>query len=494
MKVRVGKWLRTLASSPAGRVGGRGGPPAGALPAGRLAQRVLPAGLLSEAAVEGALKRALPKAVPPTPSRWSGATRTAFRFGCVYAGIYCLTTPQIYLALRGGGMGRLQEAADAWAKRWAFRPARRWMATHVLDRELGADRFDGGDDPYTWSGQLCWLAAAAAVTPVWSALDRGRPDHAALNRWFRLAVRFCLAGQMFSYGAAKAVPLQFQLPPSKLVQPLGDLSPMSLLWAQTGFSKPYQILLGCAEITGGLLLVVPRTATLGALLSAVEMTQVVILNMTFDVPVKAHSLNLLLLSLLLLAPDAARLAGALTSGRALPQAVSRDLFRSRRANQAAAALQIGAGLWLLGAQLRNDWRFHKTYGGGQEKPELYGLWEVEDFSADGEQHPPLTTDARRWRRVVVDSASAVTIQYMDDSLDTCMAVIDMDAGSIALTRMTDPSWQAVLTFRRPAADRLTVEAKADGSDLRLRLRRRDLATVPLVSRGFHWVQDTSYLR
>ncbi|MFH8795986.1 DoxX family protein [Streptomyces sp. NPDC017941] len=479
MKVRVGKWLRTLASSPVTRAAGG--------PANRAIRR-------RRGLAAGVPPTLLPTGVPPAAPRWSGATRTAFRFGFVYAGVYCLTTPQIYLALRGGGMGRLQEAADTWAKRWTVRLARAWMATRVLNREIGDNRFDGGDDPYTWAGQLCWLAGAAAVTPVWSVLDRNRTDYATLDKWFRLAVRFCLAGQMFSYGAAKAVPLQFQLPPSKLVQPLGDLSPMSLLWAQTGFSKPYQILLGCAEITGGLLLIVPRTAALGALLSAVEMTQVVILNMTFDVPVKAHSLNLLLLSLLLLAPETARLAGALVTDRALPPAARRDLFRSRAANRAAAALQIGAGLWLLRAQLRNDWEFWKTYGGGQEKPELYGIWEVEDFAADGEQHPPLTTDGRRWRRLVVDSANAVTIQRMDDSLDACMAVIDMAAGSIALTRMADPTWQATLTFRRPAADRLTVEAKADGSDLRLHLRRRALDTVPLVSRGFHWVQDTSYLR
>ncbi|MEV0962770.1 MULTISPECIES: DoxX family protein [unclassified Streptomyces] len=460
MKVRVRTWLRTLASAPANRAARRALPPAGGSPAA---------------------------------PHWSRATRTAFRFGFVYAGLYCLTTPQIYLALRGGGMGRLQEAADSWAKLWEIRPVRNRVSVRVLGRELG-DRFDGGDDPHTWAGQLCWLAGAAAATPLWSVLDRHRTHYTALDRWFRLAVRFCLAAQMFSYGAAKAVPLQFQLPPSKLVEPLGDLSPMGLLWAQTGFSKPYQMLLGCAEIAGGLLLIAPRTATAGALLSAAEMSQVFLLNMTFDVPVKVHSFHLLLLSLLLLAPETPRLAGALLTSRPLPPSAPPGLFRSRRMNRIATGLQVGAGLWLLGAQLRNDWSFWRNHGGGRDKPELYGVWDVTDFFLDGERHPPAATDGRRWRRVVVDSADAVAVQHMDDSLDPCMAVIDMDARTIALTRTADPGWRAALAFRRPADDRLTLEGEADGHRLRLHLRRRDLGTFPLVGRGFHWVQDNSYLR
>ncbi|MFE9833751.1 DoxX family protein [Streptomyces sp. NPDC005551] len=458
MKVRVGKWLRTIASSPADRAAGRVFPTVGA-----------------------------------RPPLLAGAARTAHRFGSVYAGLYCLTSPQVYLALRGGGMGRLQEAADSWAELWAIRPVRNWMSVRVLGRELG-DRFDGGDDPHTWAGQLCWLAGAAAATPVWSVLDRHGTDRTTLDKWLRLAARFCLAGQMFSYGAAKAVPLQFQLPPSKLVEPLGDLSPMGLLWAQTGSSKPYQMVLGCAEIAGGLLLIVPRTASLGALVSAAEMAQVLLLNLTFDVPVKVHSFHLLLLSLLLLAPETPRLAEALLTRRPVPAAASADLFRSRRSNRIATALQVGAGLWLLGAQLRNDRSFWKKHGGGREKPELYGVWDVTDFSVDGERHPPVTTDGRRWRRVVVDSADAVAVQHMDDSLDPCMAAIDMNAGSIALTRMADPEWRVTFAFERPADDRLILEGDADGNHLRLHLCRRDLGTFPLVGRGFHWVQDNSYLR
>lgn len=429
----------------------------------------------------------------PDSPRWSGAARGAFRFAFVYAGSYCLTTPQIFLTLRGGGLGHKQEAADAWAKLWSMRPVRKWVAAHVFDKELG-ERFDGGDDLNAWVGQFCQLAGAAAATPIWSLLDRRRTNYETLDSWFRLVVRFCLAGQMFSYGAAKAIPLQFQLPLTKLVEPFGNFSPMSVLWSQAGSSKPYQVLLGCAEIAGGLLLVLPRTATLGALLCAMELTQVFILNMTFDVPVKIHSFHLLLLSLVLLAPESARLAQTFLSNGTVPPSPRQELFRTPGANRIAAAAQVAAGLWLLRAQLRNDWTVWKTYGGGREKPELYGIWNVDEFSVDGEQHAPLTTDERRWQRVVFDSADAVTIQRMDDSLDGgYVAAVDTESHSMTLLKMADPKWNAHFTLRRPADDLLTLDGEVDGQRLCVRLHRMNLATFPLVDRGFHWVQDNSYM-
>jgi hypothetical protein len=450
--------------------------------------------VLAPARPNRSARRANPRSGNPLISpQWNEVTRVAARFGVVYAGIYCLTTPQIALALVGGGLGHRQAVADAVSKTWSIRPVRDWVAEHVFDTKLG-ERFDGGDDRYAWVGQFCWLAAATAATPVWSALDRNRANDDTLHAWFRLFIRMCLAGQMFYYGAAKVVPLQFQLPLSKLVEPFGNFTPMNVLWSQGAYSEAYQILLGCAEIAAGLLLIVPKTETLGALVAAAEMAQVFILNMAFDVPVKIHSFHLILLSLVLLAPESARLAKAFLSNETVHPSPRPELFRSHRANQIAVAAQVAAGLWLLGAQLRNDWAFWKKYGGGREKPALYGIWTVDEFSIDGEQRPPLTTDKQRWQRVVVDSADAVTVQRMDDSLDPYFAAIDMDGQSITLLKMADPTWQAVLTLQRPADDLLTLDGDVDGDRLRLRLHRLNLEEFPLIGGGFHWVQENANFR
>lgn len=423
--------------------------------------------------------------------RWRAATRTAGRLCLAYAGSYCLTTPQILLALVGGGLGRRQQVADAWARLWAMAPVRAWVAENVFGPGSGA-RFDGGDDRFAWVGQACWLAAAAAAAPAWATLDRRRADGTTWHAWFTLVVRLCLAGQMFYYGAAKAVPLQFQLPLAKLVEPFGNFSPMTVLWSQSAYSETYQRLLGGAEIAAGVLLTVPRTADLGAVVATAEMGQVFLLNMVFDVPVKIHSSHLLLLGLVLAAPGSTRIARAVLSSGAVPAARRPELFRSRRANQVATVAQVLAGAWLLGTQLRNDWRFWKDHGGGRAKPPLYGIWEVDAFSVDGRPVPPSTTDRERWRRLVVESVDAVTVQRMDDSLDAYAAAFDPDGATVTLLRPTDPHWRATLALRRPADDQLTLAGEVSGRQLRLRLHRLDLSSFPLVGRGFHWVQENAY--
>ena len=76
---------------------------------------------------------------------------------------------------------------------------------------------------------------------------------------------------------------------------------MGVLWSSIGSSPAYESFAGCAELLGGILLIVPRTTTLGALVCLADMTQVFMLNMTYDVPVKLLSFHLILLSLFLLA-------------------------------------------------------------------------------------------------------------------------------------------------------------------------------------------------
>lgn len=428
---------------------------------------------------------------PRLPGRHAVAQGAA-RFGLVYSGLYCLTNPQILPPLLGGGLVPRQ-AAEKWSEIWAIRPVRKWVAAHVF--HTSADEgFQGLDNRYAWVGQFCWLAAAATITPVWSALDRDGTGYRTVRPWIQLAIRMSLAGQMFYYGAAKAVPVQFRTPLSRFVEPFGNFTPMDLLWAHTGHSKPYQILLGSAEITGGLLLSLPRTATLGALLSAVELAQVLVLNMAFDVPVKLHSFHLLLLSLVLLEPEAARLAKAFLWDRTVHLPARPRLLPTARADQVAAAAQVLAGAWMLSAQLRNDRGYWRKLGDGGEKPALYGIWHVDEFSVDGERRPPLTTDKQRWQRVVFDIGSLVSVQLMDDSLDGYLTTSDPAGRSLTLTRTSDPQRTVTLAVERAADDLLTLDGDVDGSRVRARLHRLDHGKFPLLGRGFHWVQEQSSLR
>jgi hypothetical protein len=110
---------------------------------------------------------------------------------------------------------------------------------------------------------------------------------------------------MVGYGLAKVFP--FQMPPPSVAilnEPVGNLAPMTFLWNLIGLNPVYEIICGSAECLGGILLLYRRTALAGALFSAFVMTNVVLYNFCYDVPVKLFSADLLLGCIFLALPDA----------------------------------------------------------------------------------------------------------------------------------------------------------------------------------------------
>ena len=164
-----------------------------------------------------------------------------------------------------------------------------WFAAHILHfgRPISTKFTGSGDGLFGWMQVVFILVVALLATVIWSVLDRKRENYVTLHKWFRLWVRFFLLSTMIGYGAAKAIPNQMGLPSlMHLLEPYGKASMMGLLWTFIGASTAYTIFSGCAEILGGLLLIFPRTALAGGLVSTAVMTQVFVFNMCYDVPVK----------------------------------------------------------------------------------------------------------------------------------------------------------------------------------------------------------------
>ena len=188
------------------------------------------------------------------------------------------------------------------------------------------------------SALYCIAVVATLATVIWTVFDR-RQRYDRLQVWVWTGLRLMLAAAMFYFGMAKVIPTQMPFLLNQLVEPYGNFSPTGVLWAQVGISQPYQILLGVAEVLGGLLLLVPRTAAAGALVCAFDLLQVFILNMTYDIRLKSVSSQLLLLSLFLLAPHARRLFLVMFTDRACPT-VSTIPVCSKRLNPVSLAASL----------------------------------------------------------------------------------------------------------------------------------------------------------
>lgn len=424
------------------------------------------------------------------PHRWNSVHLIAFRFCCVYVTGFCLLFAQILFALLGVVGDLVPPSAIMW-QLTTLAPVLEWVARTVfgVDATLHTDS-GSGDQTVIWVLVFCLLVFAALVTVVWSVLDRGRGDYRRLAAWFLLFVRICLAGQMLFYGFAKLIPSQMGEPSlTALLQPYGDFSPASVLWLQVGSSPVYEMLLGSVEVLGGLLLFWNRTATLGALVSLVAMIQVFLLNMTFDVPVKILSFHLVVLSLVLLAPQIRNLLGLFVLNRPAATVSPPELFTSARRNRWATMSVVALGVWVTVGTAVGGYDDYQKYGGGAEKPALYGIWEVQEFRVDGKPLPPLTTDETRWQRLVFDTPEAATVQLMDGTLTVVPATVDAERQRIDL-----PPLAASFGFDRPVHERLLLTGTLDGRPAAVRLVRADENAFTLRSRGFHWIQEEPYFR
>ena len=429
--------------------------------------------------------------VPEVPQRWSAATRVAFRFCFVYFGLYCLLNQILtsFVPLPSVEIPDLSTLPP-------LRNVVLWTGRHILgiNTPISYAVTGSGDKTFDWVLLFCMAIVALISTAAWSMLDARRQNYAALYRWFRLFIRLCLAGQMLTYGFAKAIPTQMPFPYlTKLVEPYGNFSPMGVLWASIGASTAYEIFAGCAELLGGVLLIFPRTTTLGALVCLADMIQVFMLNMTYDVPVKQLSFHLMLMSLFLLAPDFQRLIDFFFLNRTALPSTQMSLFPTRRANRIALAAQIFVGLWLIGANAYGGWSIWHQYGGGRPKSELYGIWDVEQQVVDGNVRSALLGDYGRWRRAIFDFRDRMAFQRMDDTFARYATTIDAKGNSLALKDPADkPAGQ--FTVQRDEPTRLTLVGEMDGHKVRMQLQRVDEKKMLLIKRGFHWVQENPFNR
>src|SRR5215218_8046054 len=168
-------------------------------------------------------------------------------------------------------------------------------------------------------------------------------------------------------------------------------------------SPIFQSFTGLAALAGGVLLLFPRTALLGALICAANLTMAVALSLCYDLPFTPYLSFLLLLAVLLIAPDLRRLANLFLLDRAVEPAEEPVTARAPQLVMLLLALCVIA--W---SSISAGLRFKELY---PPKPPFYGAWSVEEFAVNGED-VPMFTEPDRWRWVVFQEPGALAVELM----------------------------------------------------------------------------------
>lgn len=425
-------------------------------------------------------------AVPHAP--WNPAGRFAFRAAFLY--FFC------FLFLWGNGslitlLPVIGDSIDS-TLRWPVRQLAEWAGQHLFHLTGTAAHWHAtgsGDTAMNWIAQLLFVAFALAGALLWTAAamaaNSSRTEYQTLFAWLRFLLRLTCARFMFVYGLSKLYPLQMApISIGILNEPVGQMSPMTMLWALIGMNPIYEMVCGFAEVAGGILFLFRRTALMGALLSAFVMANVVLYNFFFDVPVKLFAVNLLLACLFVALPDARALfrffclqQPAAATGVWVPPASRRGF---RIATRVVEGIFIGYFLLYMPYQYAGIWNVR--YGSAHAQSPLLGAWKLD--GAHKASGAFVTPEGLPAIELDIDSVNRAFLRSTD--LELWRTRLKLDAAAHKLQIACYTSQPVEYIWFMPDADHLLLKSKQDFLSL---TRVPVPAHYPLLDRGFHLVNE-----
>ncbi|MCA8830761.1 hypothetical protein [Hymenobacter pini] len=359
-----------------------------------------------------------------------------------------------------------------------------WLLTATgLLTSLPDVRTSCGDSALEWLGLrlgLYW-GLAVGVTLAGAQVLR-RTAWPALPAVLLDIIALYLSLTLFSYGFSKVFASQFPHLWANQDTPPGELTPMRVAWQFFGYSRAYQQFLGWGEVLPAMLLLWRRTRTLGALVAAIVMLNVFVINLCFDVCVKIGSGTYLVLALVLLAQDTDRLWQFLVlhrpaALRSLPATAGRFSKRGRIVYRVLGGVLTLAMLYFTWDSMQQA----QAYATSQEKVlPVTGVWETTRAArwTDGSWQSITPADSSFPTRVYFQAAQAVLRNAI--RRDRFMAAPDSahpDAAVQLTARNENNDFAPPLTwqFRRFPSDSLQLQGRWHRDSLRLTLRlRREL--------------------
>lgn len=115
-----------------------------------------------------------------------------------------------------------------------------------------------------------------------------------------LSLRWYLAFYMFSYGLDKLLGGQFGVyDPAILEKPLKEVDKFQLAWHLFSLDKTFNVLVGLVQIIGAILIVINRTALVGALLLLPVLGQIFLIDIAFTTDVFGIALPMRLMGMII---------------------------------------------------------------------------------------------------------------------------------------------------------------------------------------------------
>ncbi|MBT1706143.1 DoxX family protein [Chryseosolibacter indicus] len=427
-------------------------------------------------------------------SQWSPSALIAFRFFFVYFTIYIFPFPLNFIP----------------GFHWLYQPLSDITFNYVneitrsirgVDYQSLVKPGGSGDTTYNYIQVFLFFTIAILTTIVWSIVDRKRNSYENLLYWLVIILRYYLAVVMIGYGFAKVFKTQFPFPVvQRLMQTYGESSPMGLLWTFMGYSVAYNIFTGLGEVVGGLLLLFKRTTQLGAFIVIAVMSNVVMLNFAYDVPVKLFSSHLLFMAIFIVIPDLNRHLKFWFTNEIIEPVIKRPLYKNRTTQWMYYAAK---GIFIIMVLVTHVWGGLQNTRVSAEgdmisqikNSSFSGEYKVDTFILNSDTIAENELPTRRWSSISIIKDNA-SIKHTDGGVTDWkfhssghhkkVVLLSKDLSTIGNYNFISLDSATIQMSGIHNQDTLTV--------LLTKTLKNEDDSFLLVSRGFHWINEYPYNR
>ena len=302
-----------------------------------------------------------------------------------------------------------------------YRRAMEWLVTIIngnflhVKEVLNMNGNGSGDTSYAWAEFYTIIILSILIAVIWTVFDKNKQESKSLSFWLHNLIRYNIIMAGLNYGIIKIFALQMPFPNlSQLATPLGDFLPMRFSWLFIGYSQPYEMFSGVMEIIVGLLLLYRRTIPLGLIVGLGVFTNVFLLNMCYDIPVKLYSMQIVICCVFLLVIDYRKYLNFFVFNKpTVPTTGFAFRFTKKWKRVGRIVLKTAFIVLVVVWNLYDCYNWYKEIHQPETAVIPYGVYHIKTFKKNNEITHIDLTDTLTWKDFIFDERNMGSIKTGD---------------------------------------------------------------------------------
>lgn len=354
----------------------------------------------------------------------------------------------------------------------------------------------GFDSKYDFTRFLLVAVISIIGASIWVFIDSKikKEYNNTLKILLQTILRYHIGLTLILYGLSKVFLLQFgTMDIDSLETPLGEHNGMNLVWAFMSYSKFYSITVGLIEVVGGLLLLFRKTTSLGAFLLLIAMTNVVLMDIGYDVIVKMFAIHLLLMIVFLMYNDLKRLYDFFLKNKPSTAATYMPLFEGQKGKN-ISYITKGALLLYVFVSFSLDMTERIEQQHSTHYKNFTSSHEIELFVKNGDTISKNKINGNRWNKIRINDLSYLpeTLMILNEDNTTYRYKFTADTltKKLHLTDLYgDDQTSHELTYEAFENKVYIYEGIFKGDSLWMRTRAKTISDYRLTRNGIRWIRD-----